>query len=200
MALLSKAPFPQPLPTRGFIVAGGQSRRIGRDKALLPFGDSTLIQHAIVRTREVTKDVRILCGPRSRYQEFGVPVIEDEICGVGPLSGLYAALFSASVDGRERIVWLGVDLPLVPSEFLSSLLAGLDRADVVMARTSRGPEPLCAAFRVEPSLAVVRRALLAGRLKLTDALEGLLVSHLDADDAVFVNINTFRDYDRLGAR
>jgi molybdopterin-guanine dinucleotide biosynthesis protein A len=200
MSPAPKAFLPQIQSTRGFIVSGGQSRRIGRDKALLPFGDSTLIQHAIARAREVTPDIQILCGPSRRYQEFGVPVIEDDVCGVGPLSGLYAALFSASVDGRERIVWLGVDLPLVPSVFLSSLLAALDRADVVMAKTSRGPEPLCAAFRVEPALATVRRALLESRLKLTDALEGLLIAYVEAEDAVFANINTYGDYDRLGAR
>jgi molybdopterin-guanine dinucleotide biosynthesis protein A len=200
MSPASKAPFLQQQSPRAFIVAGGRSLRIGRDKALLPFGDSTLIQHAIVRAREVTPDVQVLCGPRRRYQEFGVRVIEDEVCGVGPLGGLYAALFSASADGRERAVWLGVDLPLVPSAFLSSLLAGLDRADVVMAKTSRGPEPLCAAFRVEPALAAVRHALLERRLKLTEALEGLLISYVDADDDVFANVNTYGDYDRLGGR
>ena len=75
---------------------------------------------------------------------------------------------------------------------------GLDRADVVMARTERGLEPLCAAFRTEPTLARVRRSLLQGELKLTNALEGLLLQSIDTDPAMFLNINTFGDYERLG--
>lgn len=171
---------------------------MGRDKARLPYRESTLIEHAIARAREVTPDVRVLCGPGRRYEEFGVPVIEDPVCGVGPLGGLYAALLSASVDGRERIFWLAVDLPLVTADFLNGLLAGLDRADVVMARTGRGSEPLCAAFQTEPALAAVRRAMLEGRLKVTSALEGMLVQTLDSDESAFANINTLGDYDRLG--
>ena len=173
---------------------------MGRDKARLPYRESTLIEHAIALVRQVTPDVRVLCGPERRYQEFGAPVIEDPVCGVGPLGGLYGALLSASIDGRERVFWLAVDLPLVTPDVLTGLMAGLDRADVVMARTSWGPEPLCAAFRTEISLTAVRRALLDGRLKLTSAFEGLLVHTLDSKAAAFANINTLGDYDRLGRR
>jgi molybdopterin-guanine dinucleotide biosynthesis protein A len=170
---------------------------MGRDKALLPYEDSTLIEHAIAIARAVTADVRVLCGPTKRYEEFGVPVIEDPVCGVGPLGGLYGALLQASTDGRNRIFWLAVDLPRVTADFLGGLVADLDRADVVMARTSRGDEPLCAAFRTEPALAAVRRALLDSRLKLTAALDGLRVVRVDADLAAFVNVNTAGDYDLL---
>lgn len=184
--------------TRGFVVAGGRSSRMGRDKALLPYGESTLLEHAIAQTRRVTDDVAILAGPVRRYEDFGLAVVEDAVCGVGPLGGLYSALLGASVDGRERIFWLAVDLPLVPAEFLASLTSELDRADVAMARTDRGLEPLCAAFRTEPTLARVRQALLHSRLKLTDAFDGLLLRSIDATPAMFLNINTSVDYERLG--
>ena len=185
------------LLTRGFVVAGGRSSRMGRDKALLPYGERTLLEHAIAQTRRVTSDVAVLAGPLRRYEGFGQAVVEDVVCGVGPLGGLYSALLSASVDGRERIFWLAVDLPLVPAEFLASLTSELDRADVVMARTDRGLEPLCAAFRTEPTLARVRKALLGNQLKLTDALDGLLLQSIDATPAMFLNVNTFGDYERL---
>jgi molybdopterin-guanine dinucleotide biosynthesis protein A len=170
---------------------------MGRDKARLPFRGSTLIEHAVAKARQATPDIRILCGPARRYEEFGVPVIEDPVCGVGPLGGLYAALLSASIDGRGRIFWLAVDLPLVSAEFLFSLVADLDRAEVVMAHTARGPEPLCAAFRTEPALTCVRRSLLEGQLKLTSALEGLTLRLLDAQAAAFENVNSPSDFERL---
>ncbi|MEO8499808.1 MAG: molybdenum cofactor guanylyltransferase [Vicinamibacteria bacterium] len=183
---------------RGFVVAGGQSSRMGQDKARLPYRETTLLEHAIVCAGEVTSDVRILCGPARRYEDAGVPVVQDAICGAGPISGLYSALLSASVDGQDRIFWLAVDLPLVPPAFVMSLVRGLDRADVVMAGTERGPEPLCAAFQTEPTLAAVRRALFEGRLKLTSALDGLLIHTIAGDAATFANINTLGDYDHLG--
>lgn len=186
-----------PPPARGYVVAGGQSSRMGRDKARLPYRESTLLEHAIALVRQVTPDVRVLCGPGRRYEEFGVPVIEDPVCGVGPIGGLYGALLSASADDRERVFWLAVDLPLVTPDLLTRLITGLDRADVVMARTERGPEPLCAAFRTKSTLAAVRQALLEGRLKLTSALERVLVQILDSDSSAFANINTPGDYDRM---
>ncbi len=173
---------------------------MGQDKALLPHAGSTLLEHAVAKARALTGDIRILCGPSLRYEEFGVPVIEDPVCGVGPLGGLYGALLSASVDGRERIFWLAVDLPLVGPLFLTRLVAGLDSADVVMAQTDRGLEPLCAAFRTAPALAAVKGALLAGRLKLTSALEGLTLQFVDARAADFINVNTAADYEHLSPR
>ena len=172
---------------------------MGQDKALMPHGRGTLVDHALSLARAVTPDVRILCGPSRRYEDFGVPVVEDAVCGVGPVAGLYSGLLSASVDEHEGMFWLAVDLPLVPKALLGALVAGLGHADVVMARTSRGHEPLCAAFRTEPVLACVRRALLDSRLKLTEAFEGLRVEPVDADLAAFTNINTKADYDALNS-
>ena len=187
-------------PVRGHVVAGGRSSRMTRDKALIPYRGVTMIEHALAIAQSVSSEARILCGAHPRYEDFGVPVVVDPVCGVGPLGGLYGALLQASTEGRHRIFWLAVDMPLVPAAFVSDLVSGLDRADVVMAQTPRGPEPLCAAFRTEPALAVVRRSLLDGRLKLTDALEGLLIHFADGDPATLVNVNTFEDYDKLATR
>jgi molybdopterin-guanine dinucleotide biosynthesis protein A len=170
---------------------------MGRDKARLSYRGTTLIEHAIALARGVTPDVRVLCGPKPRYEEFGAPVIADPVCGVGPLGGLYGGLLQAWADGRDRTFWIAVDLPLVTAEFLGGLVSGLDTAEVVMARTSRGDEPLCAAFRTEAALVAVRRALVDGRLKLTAALESLSVRRVEADPAAFVNVNTLDDYDLL---
>lgn len=182
---------------RGFVAAGGRSSRMGRDKSLLPYRASTLLEHAIAKLRGVTPDVRILCGPARRYEDFGVPVVEDAICGVGPVGGLYSALLSASVDRRDKILWLAVDVPLVPPSLLTRLVDGLDDADIVMARTTDGLESVCAAFRTGPTLEAVRSALLAGRLKVTAALEGLNLLAIDADPALFANINSPSEYERL---
>lgn len=182
---------------RAFVVAGGRSSRMGRDKALLPYGDVTLLEHAIGKVLAVTHDITILCGPTRRYEDFRRPVVTDAVCGVGPLGGLYSALFSASVDQRPRMLWLAVDMPLVPASLLTRLIEELDQADTAMARTQNGLEPLCAAFRTEPALRAVRSALLRGQLKLTAALEGLSLASVIADVASFANINSPADYEGM---
>jgi molybdenum cofactor guanylyltransferase len=172
---------------------------MGRDKALLPWRDTTLLGHALARAREVTGDVRILCGPERRYEDQGAAVVEDAICGAGAVSGLYTALVDARAGGIPRIFWLAVDLPQVPVTFLRELIARLDGGEVALARTSRGDEPLCAAFRTDPCLEAVRKSILDGRLKLTSALGGLEIRHVDAADAVFANVNTPNEYAGLNA-
>ena len=181
----------------GFVVAGGQSTRMGRDKSLLPYGDSTLLGEAIAKVRTLTPEVHILCGPRARYEDYGLPIVEDAICGAGPVGGLYSALICASSRGRERMLWLAVDVPLAPPELLERLVAELDTSEAAMARTERGIEPLCAAFRTEPTLHAVRRSVLRGQLKLTAALEDMTVGTAEADPAWFANINSPADFERL---
>ena len=181
----------------GFVVAGGRSARMGQDKAMLLFSGQTLLDHAITKLRAVTDHVFVLCGPTRRYEECGVPVIEDAICGAGPAGGLYSALASAQARGHLHALWLAVDLPLVPVSVLTSLVDPLGDADVAMARTDTGLEPLCAAFRTTPCLTAVRHAILRGRLKLTDALAGLNLHEAEADATLFANINSPAEYNRL---
>jgi molybdopterin-guanine dinucleotide biosynthesis protein A len=109
-----------PLTARpvGFVVAGGLSTRMGRDKALLPWDGSTLLDHAIARLAAVCADVRILCGPAPRYEDRGRPVVVDAVPDHGPLGGLAAGLASA---GDAPGLFLGVDLPHVTVPLLSAL-------------------------------------------------------------------------------
>lgn len=185
------------MSVRGFVVAGGRSSRMGKDKAELPYRGGTLLDHALSLVRDVTSDVRILCGPKARYEDHGVPVVVDAVCGAGPIGGLYSALVSARADEKDRVLWLAVDVPLVPSTLLRRLVDELDHAAVAMARTERGVEPLCAAFRVEESLTAVRRSMLDGTLKLTAALDSLGIRMVDADAAALTNLNSPEDLARI---
>jgi molybdopterin-guanine dinucleotide biosynthesis protein A len=60
----------------GFVVAGGGSRRMGRDKALVPWAEGDLLGHALARLRAVTGDIRILCGPEPLCAVYGPACLE----------------------------------------------------------------------------------------------------------------------------
>lgn len=118
-----------PLPTGGtldavgFVLAGGQSTRMGSDKALIDFDGQPLIARALSTLREAGLQASI-AGGRSDLSRFA-PVIPDP--GEGPLTGVCAALAQAS---SEFAVFFSVDMPCFPASFIKVLInyAWLTRA------------------------------------------------------------------------
>jgi len=182
----------------GFVVAGGLSTRMGRDKALLPWQGSTLLDHAIARLAAVCGDVRILCGPRRRYEDRGRPLVLDAIPDGGPLAGIAAGLDSA---GDSAGLYLGVDLPFVSVALLLALAALDADADAVVPVTTEGPEPLCAVYR-PGCRGAVRARLAAGDRRMTSfwpdvrvrTLEGNALAAFGDPRRIFHNVNAPADY------
>lgn len=102
----------------GFVLAGGQSSRMGRDKALLPFAGRPLVRHALSILHEAGLPASI-AGARSPALSEFAPVVSDPTPGLGPLAGICAAL--ASTQSRFA-VFLPVDLPFLPPSLLLYLL------------------------------------------------------------------------------
>ncbi|HVN92599.1 MAG TPA: molybdenum cofactor guanylyltransferase [Terracidiphilus sp.] len=110
----------------GIVLAGGQSSRMGRDKALLPLAGRPLIAHAVATLRGAGLPVTIAgAGPEAESALAAyAPVVPDREPGLGPLSGICAALAAASSSTAppRYLVFLPVDLPLLPSSLISCLL------------------------------------------------------------------------------
>jgi molybdopterin-guanine dinucleotide biosynthesis protein A len=170
---------------------------MGRDKALIPWGGTDLLDHAIACLRTVTSDVRILCGGERRYLERGLPVEPDVARGTGPLAGVLTGLTAAP--GRPGL-FLAVDLPHVPAGLLRRLVERAEDGDVVVPVSPRGPEPLCAVYGpgcLEP----IRRRIAAGDFRMTAFWPEVRVLEVgmaelaafgDPDD-LFRNLNTPAD-------
>ena len=173
---------------------------MGHDKALLSWGDTDLLGHALARLSAVTGDVRILAGPEPRYSQRGVAVETDPVSDRGPMAGLLAALEAAP--GRSALL-LGVDLPLVPTGLLARLLALASDADAVVPVSRRGPEPLCAVYGAG-CLEPVRRCVATEELKMTAFWGDVHVREIGPDqlgafgdpDELFLNVNAPEDYER----
>jgi molybdopterin-guanine dinucleotide biosynthesis protein A len=101
----------------GFVLAGGESRRMGRDKALTVLAGKPLIEHALGILRDAGLEARI-AGARSDLSRFA-PVVADAEPGRGPLGGICAAFAACPA---KRIVFLPVDLPLLPASLITFLV------------------------------------------------------------------------------
>lgn len=144
----------------GFVLAGGASRRMGRDKALLALGSETILERQIRTLRAVCRGVAVL-GPPDRYPQVGAPVYPDDFPGRGPLGGIVTGLRRTPT---EFNLFLGCDLPFMEKRFLRFLAARAlhDAADVTVPRTPDARlQTLCAVYR-RRALPALRASLLAG--------------------------------------
>jgi molybdopterin-guanine dinucleotide biosynthesis protein A len=176
----------------GFVLAGGRSSRMGQDKALLTLGGEALVSRGVRKLSEVCAEVAIAGGTENLMQ-FG-RVIPDESLGCGPLGGIVAALEQSSFEWN---LFLAVDAPFVPVSVLKALLfmaAGFPSV-CVMARAQDVMHPLCGVYS-RKGLAVLRQELIAGRWKVTRAIEAAgRVKVVDFDDASwFANLNTPEEF------
>ena len=173
----------------GFVLAGGKSSRMGRDKALLPFGGGALAGHMAATVAAAAGSVTLIGDPQ-KYGHLGYAVLPDRRPGAGPVGGIETVLSCTAADWN---LVLACDMPAISAEFLRGLLDAAERlnADVLVPAGPSGRlEPLSAVYH-RRCLATLRRALEAGVRKATDALAGLEVARFAVDDAAcFENLNT----------
>jgi molybdopterin-guanine dinucleotide biosynthesis protein A len=142
----------------GFVLAGGRSSRMGRDKALIEVAGRPLIQHSLQILRGAGLEPRI-AGAQTDLSGFASVVPDGpEDSGLGPLAGICAAL---SACARRFAVMLPVDLPLIPASLIEYLLYHARVAEAAVTVAS------VAGF-VQTLPAVVDRAALA---PLADTLQ-----------------------------
>jgi molybdenum cofactor guanylyltransferase len=193
-------------PIAAAILAGGLARRMGgANKAGLRIGDERIIDRQLRLLRQVADPVFIVAGSAEPFQEFQIEVVPDVVSGAGPLGGIYTALTASPC---ERTLIVACDLPYLSLPLLERLAAPSD-ADLVIPRTGRGYEPLCAAWSAACAGLIWRR-IQCGTLKTALVVEELRVEEIgpevlafcDPHGLLFVNINTPHDYERarrLGA-
>ena len=176
------------------ILAGGDSRRMGRDKSLLPIAGRPMIARIADRLRGLFDDIVISGGRPDDYEFLGLEVVPDKIAGQGPLMGIASALERTKNDLSFVIA---CDIP----DFDRGLVARLaDKAagfDAVLPANARGElEPVFAFYR--KSIIAPARALLdAGSRSILDLLPRIRTRTVALPMGVEIrNINTREDYER----
>ncbi|GAC1355694.1 MAG: hypothetical protein NVSMB3_01150 [Acidobacteriaceae bacterium] len=152
---------------RGYVLAGGQSSRMGRDKAGLRLGGLTLLELAIGKLRRICGEVAVV-GQRDDAPA-GVRVLPDMWEGCGPIGGMEAGLRDA--DGGA-VLFLPVDMPFVPAALLDRMMREWVRSDarVCVAVVDGRVQPLVSMVRSEV-LPEIQAALGRGDYKVAPVLE-----------------------------
>lgn len=202
---MDSAPISRAAQAAGYVLAGGASSRMGRNKALLDFEGRPLVVRAAAVVAATGIGVTVVGRPEF-FVPLGLAAIPDEQPGLGPLGGIATALAHSS---RPWNLIVAVDLPFLTAEWLSALV---DRAiasrsaRAILPRSDRGLEPLCAVYHRE-CLAAIRPALARGVRKVTEGLAGpppCPVDQIPPEEwkrfapgaRLLENINTLPDYRR----
>ncbi len=188
----------------GFILAGGESSRMGRDKALLELGGVPLLARTARLVETVTGSPTVV-GGAEECRALGLRVIADEWPGAGPLGGIATALGASSAPWNLIVA---CDLPHLTQTWLAYLVerALASQGDAVLPMSARGAEPLCAIYHQRCAPAI-REALAQGVRKVTDGLQSVLVEMIgplewkgfDSEGLLFKNMNSPEDYDEARA-
>jgi molybdopterin-guanine dinucleotide biosynthesis protein A len=174
--------------TAGFVLTGGRSSRMGRDKALLPIEGSMLVERTAERVRAAAGNVTLIGAP-ARYTHLGLPVLPDLVEDCGPICGLHTALKATRADWNLVVA---CDMPSLTAGFLSDLLAAAKQLGCacLAPQTDSGLHPLCAVYHRRAGDAV-ESAIQHKRFKMHDLLKSLgAVSWPVADASLLENVNT----------
>ncbi|MDE0325586.1 MAG: molybdenum cofactor guanylyltransferase [Candidatus Poribacteria bacterium] len=212
------------LPVTGVILAGGKSRRMGQNKALIQLGDDSLIEHVIRRMRLVVDELLLITNSPAEYAPLNVPMYGDIIPDTGALGGIYTGLTYASYDA---VLCVGCDNPFLQHKLLSYLVSILGEYDAVMPYTHGSRQTpfcrnqdievtnpthsndqitlqtLCAAY-AKRCLPIIELMLQESELRVHALAERAYVQRVspeiwqrfDSEGMSFFNINTPEDFEK----
>ena len=183
------------------ILTGGSSRRMGRDKALLPFGDGggTLLQYLIDHYR-AWGDVAVSVDRPGRFPFTGAAELVDPFPGQGPMNGIISGLRT----GAEELLLTAVDLPYGDPALAECLNAQRGGADACLVRRGpKGIEPLFAVYG-QGCLPVAEDCLRQGRRSIMALLDRVPVRYVAPEELaefdlerIFTNVNTPEDFEAI---
>ncbi|MCK6539569.1 MAG: molybdenum cofactor guanylyltransferase [Anaerolineales bacterium] len=187
------------------IQAGGRSSRMGEDKALKPFLGRPLIQRVIERLAPIADELLVTTNRPEDYAflDLRLTLRADLKPGRGALGGLYTAIVSAT---HPLVAVVACDMPFASARLIeaASRLMVEEEADVVIAKSDEGYEPLHAVYRRATCLPAIESAIESDQWKViawfpqvnVRVLTSEEIQSLDPDGLAFWNVNTPEEFAR----
>ena len=188
----------------GIVLAGGMSRRLGRNKAVEHVGRMPLLSRVIDRLSQVTDQTVVVVADAEQASELPIPhsatIAPDVYPGAGSLGGIFTGLSAAA---EEWGIVVACDMPFLNLDLLRHMLSLRDGYDAVVPVIDGRPEPTHAAYSTA-CLPHIERRLQANDLKIARFFDQIRVNYLsqseveerDPERLSFFNVNTQEDLDR----
>lgn len=189
----------------GFILIGGQSRRMGTDKSQLVIAGQSFVERIAGELCGVTTSVRLV-GCNRAALELELQSVPDVYPYWGALGGVHAAISACS---EQWALIVACDFPFVTRQLFARLASVRADSDAVAPIQPDGiPQPLCALYRVEPCLQLAEQFIKSGERKPVALLQSVQtrwvsfdeLRNLEGADRFFDNINTPEDYVRVSKK
>lgn len=183
------------------ILSGGNSSRMGTNKALLPIHEKTNIERITDELKTVFDELILVTNDPGTYEFLGISMVPDEYPGKGPLAGVHAGLRASNYE--ENIV-VACDMPFVSAELAGGFVRNLKHFDALIPVIGGRQHPLFAAYqkRIVPQL---EACLEENRLRMVHLLDQLQVRCLEESDLqtfgagslekIFFNMNHPNEYE-----
>lgn len=187
--------------TTAIILAGGQSRRMGRDKAYVEIAGEPQIVRLVEALRPVFGGIIISANAPCPYRWPRVKVVPDIFPGCGPLAGIYSGL---QASGSFYNFVVACDMPCVNTDLVGYMYSLRRGFDIVVPYLKKGPEPLFAVY-AKSCLGAIEEMLVLGERRVQRFLERVKtrrmveneISRFGSPDDLFANMNTLRDVRRI---
>ncbi|MCM3586813.1 molybdenum cofactor guanylyltransferase [Mesobacillus maritimus] len=188
------------------ILSGGQSSRMGTNKALLPFNEKTNIERIKDELSSLFDEIILVTNHPEDYSFLNIKMVSDVYPGKGPLAGIHAGL--AASDYEENIV-VACDMPFVSAELAGTLVQNLKHYDAMVPVIGGRKHPLFAAYQ-KRIVAEIEKCLQEDRLRMIHLLEKLNVRYPEEVDLqaycdgsleeIFFNMNVPEEYEEAKKR
>lgn len=185
----------------GVILAGGQSSRMGSNKALLPYKGGRFIEAIYRQFTELFDEVLLVTNNPEQYDFLPCRKVGDVFPGMGALAGIHSGLYHAE---QPAIFVVACDMPYLNGELIRHMATQADPGGVLIAESPKGLEPLHAVYG-KGCLAAIEATLLSGQKRIVSFFGRTNVNRVNFDEVAlfdpefdtFRNINTPADYYRL---
>jgi molybdopterin-guanine dinucleotide biosynthesis protein A len=182
----------------GIILAGGENKRMGVDKAFLTVAGIPLIEHVLGVLGAVVQRIIIVTNSPERYRTYDARIVTDRLDRRGPLTGMYSGLFSSE---SEYNVVVACDMPFLNAGLLSFMMELAPGYDAVVPAFGELTEPLHAVYgksllpvieeRIRKNERRIQGIFVKANVRYVTEKE---ISRFDPERRSFINLNTPQQY------
>jgi molybdenum cofactor guanylyltransferase len=188
-------------PINACILAGGQSKRMGKDKGLVELDGKPMIVHVINAIQSLVGQINISTNNNYEYSRFGYPILEDVFPLAGPISGLYSCLYHSK---NDYVLIVACDMPYINEGLIEYLISESDDSSDIIVPSHLGfIEPLCAIYN-KRILSLVKQRILSHNRRMLDLLSQCKTKIINIESTheyyhkyLFKNINSSSDLKKI---